>query len=81
MKWLEENKGFGLEVMDLRIGGLIQRTETVAEILKQYLNGSIDKIYELEEPRLDYYCGRAQEEHIYAPLFNNWAGAYTANDI
>ena len=54
-QWYAENKSFGFEVQDFRIGGLIKRIEHVAEILKQYALGKIDNIAELDEMILNPY--------------------------
>ena len=80
-QWMKENKGFGFEVFDVRFGGMIGRIETVTELLNDYLDGKIDKIYELEEERLEYFCNRYPEEYDFAPLHADWATAYTVNLI
>lgn len=80
--WMRENKGFGFEVIDVRIGGgLIARIDTVAKVLNDYIGGKIDKIDELEEERIEYFCGQLTGEDVYAPLHNCWATAYTVNHI
>ena len=80
--WMRENKGFGFEVFDVRIGGgLIARIDTVAKVLNDYIAGKIDKIEELEEERIEYFCGQLTGEDVYAPLHNCWATAYTVNHI
>lgn len=53
-QWFTENKPFGFDVQDIRIGGLITRCEHCTRMLIQYLDGEIDKIDELEETLLDY---------------------------
>lgn len=80
-QWMTENKGFGFEVMDVRIGSQISRIDTVDWVLEEYLQGRINTIYELEEGRLEYFCNRLQGEEVYAPLHNDWATAYTVNHI
>ena len=50
--WMEFNKPFGWEVHDVRYGGLIMRFETAKTRIKDYLNGRIAAIPELEEKRL-----------------------------
>lgn len=52
--WLKENKAFGLEVMDLRFGALIQRIGTAIHRLESYINGDITVIDELEEELLQF---------------------------
>ncbi len=75
-QWLKENKGFGLEVIDARLGALINRTETVAYILDEYLKGRMEKIYELEDERLNFFCGEPQQV-----FYNEWATTYTVNVV
>lgn len=53
-KWLQIFKPFGLEVQDIRYGGLIMRLKTVKNILIDYCNGKISKIEELEQEILPY---------------------------
>ncbi len=80
--WLKENKGFGMEIMDVRIGGLIARIDTVSEILSDFLKGTTEKIYELEEKRLPLDMGEhLTGDEIYAPLHNHWLTSYTVNCI
>ena len=64
--WYKYNKSFGWEVHDIRYGGVIARFETVKKVLRDYLDGRIGKIEELEEERLP----------IAKDLFNTfrWAG-------
>lgn len=51
--WMAENKPFGFEVQDLRIGGLIQRMLSCRERLAAWLEDG-EPIPELEETVLDY---------------------------
>lgn len=80
-RWFLENKSFGFEVLDVRIGGLIVRTDTVNKLLEDYLEGRIDKIYELEEKRIALWKGDLTENQLYAPYHNDWKAIYTSNDI
>ena len=73
---MKENKGFGFEVIDARIGALINRTETVAYVLEEYIEGRIETIYELEDERLDFFYGEPQQV-----FYNDWATTYTVNII
>ena len=75
-QWMKENKGFGFEVIDSRIGALINRTETVAYVLEEFLEGRMDKIYELEDERLDFFIGEPQQV-----FYNQWSTTYTVNVI
>jgi len=56
VQWYRENKPFGFEVQDARLGGLIHRTRSCRERIKLYLAGEIDCIEELEEEILDPEC-------------------------
>ncbi len=77
-QWERENKGFGFEVQDIRLGGLTRRLEHCADRLRRLAAGELEKIDELEEPVLDYEGGadcfaRRQLQ------FNNWAETVTPN--
>ncbi len=46
--WHKENKGFGFEVHDARLGGVMLRLKSCKERLLAYVNGEIEGIEELE---------------------------------
>ena len=48
-QWLKENKPFGFEVQDMRLGGLILRIDSCRRRLLDYCEGKIDEIPELGE--------------------------------
>lgn len=48
-----ESKSFGFEVSDARIGGVMTRLNTCAELLEEYVRGDIKRIEELEMEQLD----------------------------
>lgn len=50
--WLKENKPFGLEIQETRIGGVILRLESAKQRLLSYIEGKVDKLEELEETAL-----------------------------
>lgn len=52
-QWFKENKPFGWEVQDVRLGGLMTRLAHCQERLESYVKGKIDKIEELEEKLMD----------------------------
>lgn len=64
--WFTENKPFGFEVHDLRLGGLKMRLEQLRIRVKDYLSGKIDKIEELEAPVLPFadFNGYVSEFHV-----------------
>lgn len=47
--WYKENKTFGFDVHELRLGGLIARTKSCKLRLEQFTSGEITSIAELEE--------------------------------
>lgn len=53
-QWLKTYKPFGWEVLDIRYGGVVSRIDTAIYRLKQYLEGTISTIPELEEQRLGF---------------------------
>lgn len=52
-QWMKENKPFGFEAQDARIGGVLMRIEHCISDMEQYLAGNIDKIEQLHEELLD----------------------------
>ena len=50
--WHKENKPQGWEIQDARIGGLIMRIKTCAKRLQSYVDGTLEKIDEMEEELL-----------------------------
>lgn len=74
--WMWENKPHGFDVQDVRLGGLITRIIHCRKRLKQYLDGEIDKIEELEEPLLDINCRNDNKELV---GYNNWDKTVTSN--
>ena len=46
-----------------------------------YMQGKVDRIYELEEDRIEYFDGRLSGEEVYAPIHGIWSTAYTVNHI
>lgn len=79
-QWLKENKSHGFDVQDIRIGGLIARTESAKERLQAYLDGEITCIEELEEDRLSYF---GIEPDTRRPLtwVANWSHIATTNIV
>ncbi len=52
--WFSENKAFGWEVQDARLGGLMQRISYCMDRLNEYALGEIERIEELEEEILPF---------------------------
>ncbi len=53
-QWEKENKPFGFETHELRLGGLRLRLESTARRLLRYLDGEDSAIPEFDQPVLDY---------------------------
>ena len=77
-QWYIENKGFGWEVQDMRLGGLKRRVRHCKERLMAYVAGEVEKIEELEEKRLDF-LGNGEDFQKKPILYGYWDKAYTAN--
>ncbi len=60
--WHKYNKSMGWSVLDLRYGGLRARCETAIETLTDYLNGALDAVEQLEEPRLK------KQMYVFTPM-------------
>ena len=67
-RWFKDYKPHGFDVQDLRIGALLQRTESCKNRLEMLINGEIEEIPELDEPVL---------EERYTT--NTWARTVTPN--
>ena len=50
--WFMNNNIIGWQNLDTRYGGMASRCDSAVMLLTAYLNGEIDKIEEIEEPRL-----------------------------
>ena len=79
-QWLKENKVFGLDTVDIRMGGLLQRIKRAESRVEYYLAGSISRIDELEVeilPFNDFYG----EKDFAATTANQWHTIATASTI
>ena len=72
--WFLENKPFGFDVQEIRIGGLLKRIEDCKQRLLDYCNKKIEIIEELQEDILPEFS----DEYSY---FNQWARNVTVNVI
>ncbi|MBQ8322273.1 MAG: beta-N-acetylhexosaminidase [Clostridia bacterium] len=66
-QWMKENKPYGFEVQDYRLGGLLRRISSCKKRLASYVNGEVDSIPELCEDILKF---RAEGESTYFNLFS-----------
>lgn len=79
-QWLLENKPHGFDVQDTRLGGLIWRVKSCKERLQALYNGKIDRIEELEEPRLEL-LGHGEVAGETSVCYNSWKLTVTVNPI
>ena len=70
--WFKECKPNGFEVFDIKIGGLKQRLTHCKRRLKEYIDGVIDSIPELDEKLLDYY-GNNENYQEETPYITPWS--------
>jgi hexosaminidase len=77
-QWLNENKVFGLDVQDIRLGALKERIRAAQIRINDYLSGKADCLEELEQERLDYMCRKGDKinPHI---TENLWGDIVTPN--
>ncbi|VMO04165.1 glycosyl hydrolase family 20 (GH20) protein [Streptococcus pneumoniae] len=79
-QWLKENKVFGLDTVDIRMGGLLQRIKRAESRIEVYLAGQLDRIDELEVeilPFTDFYA----DKDFAATTANQWHTIATASTI
>lgn len=76
--WETENKPYGFEIQDYRIGGMLKRMEHCRKRLEDYISGNIDKIEELEEPLLPFMENHNEKE-VEFTCIPNWKSAISAN--
>ena len=81
-QWMRENKPFGFEVQDIRLGGLMRRLLHCADRLDSYVSGECDGIEELEAELLDVHGTRDNPvgERRYL-RYNKWPEIVTAGNL
>ena len=75
--WMQENRPFGFEVLDMRMGAQIQRLHSAKRRLAGFAAGEFDDLPELTCEKLPYI---AREDGTHASL-NNWASCVTPTFI
>lgn len=69
-RWFIENKPFGFDIQEYRLGGLYERLQSCANRLDDYLNGKIAEIPELkEEPIYEMFSGRISPTRLHYNSF------------
>lgn len=66
--WLLDNNTYGIDVVEIRIGGLKERLRSTARIVREYLDGVTERIDQLEQPLLP------QSKYV-----SQWSKICTAN--
>jgi hypothetical protein len=79
-QWTADNKPFGFEVHDLRLGGLLQRVKACRQRLLLYVNGKSERIDELEQELLPYPGERGFDADKHIVLYN-WHNYVSVNVI
>lgn len=77
--WSQECKGQGLEIIDLRLGGVQARCQALLQRLKLYQDGTIDTLTELDEPELPYKGILSEDGHT--PGRESYGEIVTANSL
>lgn len=82
-RWLWENKPAGMDVLDLRLGGMRQRFLTAKERLESYLAGSVETIEELDTELLPFSALAAEQGHcdVPAPFWHRIVSSASVADI
>lgn len=70
-QWMGENKVFGFDVQDLRLGGLLARLAAARGRIREYLDGKLDRLEELEQERL-FFDARSEKEEMPHIAVNRW---------
>lgn len=79
--WMQTNKVTGLEIHDIRYGGLIMRLESVKERLLDYIEKRIESLPEVKQEQLLYsYAGATQSKNCYTNEAL-WQNIVSANAI
>ncbi len=78
--WFMEAKPFGFEVLDLRLSGLEGRLKYASNRIWDYLHDMVDRLEELEEPRLLFRERETTSTRAYCAS-NSWREIVTAGTV
>ena len=67
--WLKENKIFGLDELEIRLGGQRQRLSEIAIRIKEYIDGKTTELPELTQTPLSFACGGYEDKDICKGLY------------
>ena len=79
--WMTENNPNGIEVSDIRLGGLMLRLKNCRDRLLAYLDGTEAKIAELEEDILPYRGKGYVNDEFTLPRIPRWHLVATPNRL
>lgn len=74
-QWLRENKIFGLDILQLQLGGLKERISFAARRIQDFIKGDILCLDELEEPPLPFYGTRCKNKAVVSPAWRDIVSA------
>ena len=77
--WSRESKGQGMEVIDMRLGGLQGRCRALIQRLQLYRDGVLETLTEMDEPELPYQGRVSQDGHT--PGRETYGQIVTANTV
>ena len=77
-QWNLENKPFGFDILDQRLGGVANRLQTARRRLLAYLAGDAESIPELEEKRLYRDC-RPEDSDLPLASWTLWSEVNSVN--
>ncbi len=77
-QWNKENKPFGFDILDMRLGGVSYRLATARRRLLAYLAGDAEAIPELEEDRLYRDC-REEDSDLPLSSWTLWSEVNSVN--
>ena len=77
--WSQERKGQGMEILDLRLGGVAARCQALCKRIELYKADRIGALSELEEPFLPYQGILSQDGHT--PGREAYGEIVTANTL
>ena len=77
--WSRECKGQGMEIIDLRLGGVQARCQALAQRLALYRDGLVGTLTELDEPELPYQGILSEDGHT--PGRESYGEIVTANTL
>lgn len=81
-QWNKVYRSFGIEVHQIRLGGLKERLRGAADIIMEYLDGKSQNIAELEEKPLYFDCRpEDSSEPLNVYRNKNWKNIVTVNII